>query len=93
MVDRRNGVVQPPGKPGFTWRYHQYTLLTRKVGENGEEEWEEDLASPILFHVQPPDRKPQAPKAVAQAGTKPAATETQTDPAHLPDSLSGFGAC
>ena len=92
-MSRRNGVIQPPGKSGFAWRYHQYTLLTRKVGENGEEEWEEDLASPILFHVQPPDSKPHAPKSALQTGTKAAAAIARTDPVRLPNSLPSYGAC
>ena len=86
-------MIQPPGKSGITWRYHQYTLLTRKVGEKGEEEWEEDLASPILFHVQPPDSKPHAPKSALQTGPKAAAAIARTDPVRLPNSLSSYGAC
>ena len=73
VVRRRNGVIQPPGKQGFTWRYHQYTLLSKKTGENGEEEWEEDVASPILFHVQPSDSKTAKPVAAARRASLPAA--------------------
>lgn len=77
-------MIQPPGKQGFSWRYHQYTLLARKVGENGEEQWEEDVASPILFHVQPPDSKP-ATKLAPVLGA-------QSDLVDVPGPLSDYGA-
>jgi len=72
-VRRRNGVIQPPGKAGVAWRYHKYTLLRRKPasvaavpGQPQRCEWEEEPESPVLFHVQPlerrsPKRRPPPP--------------------------------
>ena len=92
VVRRRNGVIQPPGKQGFTWRYHQYTLLTRKTGENGEEEWEEDVASPILFHVQPADSKtapkPRGGRRASAAAANP--VYQARAPVGLPAPLSSY---
>ena len=59
-VRRRTGSIYPPGKPA-AWRYHQYTLLRlhsdglsldSPEGAAGRNRWDEDLDSPVLFHVQ-----------------------------------------
>ena len=83
VVRRRNGVIQPPGRANSRcYRYNQYTLLRKAEGEASG--WEEDPASPILFHVQPPDSK--APRSAGRKKGKKA----KPPPPPLPDAPSEY---
>lgn len=83
VVRRRNGVIQPPGRANSRcYRYNQYTLLRKAEGEVSG--WEEDPASPILFHVQLPDSK--APRSAGRKKGKKA----KPPPPPLPDAPSEY---